>query len=143
MAEIHKALSRSEIMSRIRSKNTRPELLVRHFLWVCGFRYRLHRKQLPGMPDIVLTRYKAVIFVHGCFWHGHGNCPQFKMPSTRKEFWEAKIRRNQERDAHSQAKLREMGWNVIVVWECEIAGKAGKARLVRLITEILAEESLI
>jgi DNA mismatch endonuclease, patch repair protein len=142
VADLHKALTRSEMMARIRSKNTRPELRVRHFLWASGFRYRLHGKQLPGRPDIVLTRYKTVIFVHGCFWHGHTHCPQFRMPSTRREFWETKISKNQERDVQSLAKLQALGWNVIVVWECEIEGKAGRARLVRLITEILGVEGM-
>jgi DNA mismatch endonuclease (patch repair protein) len=130
------------MMARIRSKDTKPEMVVRHFLWASGFRYRLHGKQLPGRPDIVLARYRTVVFVHGCFWHGHENCKQFKLPSTRREFWEAKISRNQERDLLSLAKLKAMGWNVIVVWECEIEGNAGRARLVRLIGEILGIEGI-
>lgn len=142
MADLHTALTRSELMARIRSKDTRPELRVRHFLWASGFRYRLHGKLLPGKPDIVLKRYRTVIFVHGCFWHGHADCPQFRLPSTRRAFWEAKINRNRERDAQALAKLRQLGWNVIVVWECEIAGNAGRGRLVRLITEILGVEGM-
>jgi DNA mismatch endonuclease, patch repair protein len=142
MPNLHKALTRSEMMARIRSKDTKPEMVVRHFLWASGFRYRLHGKQLPGRPDIVLARYRTVVFVHGCFWHGHENCKQFKLPSTRREFWEAKISRNQERDLLSLAKLKAMGWNVIVVWECEIEGNAGRARLVRLIGEILGIEGI-
>lgn len=129
-------------MSQIRSKNTRPELLVRHFLWTSGFRYRLHGKKLPGSPDIVLSRYKTVIFVHGCFWHGHSPCKQFKMPNTNTEFWQAKIERNQARDAQAIANLKAMGWQVIVLWECEIQGKAGRPRLVRLLSEILGHEAL-
>ncbi|HEX2898405.1 MAG TPA: very short patch repair endonuclease [Bacteroidia bacterium] len=142
MPKLHKALTRSEMMARIRSKDTRPELRVRHFLWASGFRYRLHGKQLPGKPDIVLSRYKTVVFVHGCFWHGHANCKQFKLPATRREFWEAKITTNQTRDAQSISKLKALGWNVIVVWECEISGQAGRARLVRLLSEILGIEGM-
>jgi DNA mismatch endonuclease, patch repair protein len=142
MPDIQKTLTRSEMMGRIRSKDTRPELRVRHFLWASGFRYRLHGKVLPGKPDIVLTRYRTVVFVHGCFWHGHPDCSQFKMPGTRREFWEAKITRNRERDAASFSKLKAMGWNVIVVWECEIEGAKGRPRLVRLLSEILGVEGL-
>ena len=137
MADVKKALTRSELMGRIRSRDTRPELQVRHFLWASGFRYRLHGKALPGKPDIVLRRYKTVIFVHGCFWHGHAACKQFKLPQTRPEFWRAKIEGNQARDATVIAKLQAMGWQVIVVWECELAGQNGRARLVRLMAEIL------
>jgi DNA mismatch endonuclease, patch repair protein len=137
MADVKKALSRSELMARIRSRDTRPELRVRHFLWDSGFRYRLHGKALPGKPDIVLSRYKTVIFVHGCFWHGHADCKQFKLPQTRTDFWQAKITRNQERDAAAIGKLQAMGWQVIVIWECELAGSNGRARLVRLLAEIL------
>lgn len=142
MPNVHKALTRSELMARIRSKDTRPELIVRHFLWASGFRYRLHGKKLPGRPDIVLTRYRTVIFVHGCFWHGHEGCKDFRIPNTRREFWEAKIHRNQERDLQNQAKLKALGWNIITVWECEISGTQGRARLVRLISEILGVEAI-
>jgi DNA mismatch endonuclease (patch repair protein) len=142
MPNQRKVLTRSEMMARIPSKNTRPELRVRHFLWASGFRYRLHGKQLPGKPDIVLSRYKTVVFVHGCFWHGHANCKQFKLPATRREFWEAKITTNQTRDAQSISKLKALGWNVIVVWECEIEGHAGRGRLVRLLSEILGIEGM-
>jgi DNA mismatch endonuclease (patch repair protein) len=142
VGDIFPAKARSHVMSQIRSKNTRPELQVRHFLWNSGFRYRLHGKKLPGSPDIVLPRYKTVVFVHGCFWHGHPNCKQFKMPGTNTAFWEAKIGRNRERDACAIADLKAMGWNVIVLWECEIQGKAGRPRLVRLISEILGHEAL-
>ena len=142
MTHQRKVLTRSEMMARIPSKNTRPELLVRHFLWASGFRYRLHGKQLPGKPDIVLSRYKTVIFVHGCFWHGHANCKQFKLPATRRAFWEAKITANQTRDAATVDKLQSLGWNVIILWECEIEGKAGRPRLVRLLSEILGIEGM-
>jgi DNA mismatch endonuclease (patch repair protein) len=142
MSRIKKALTRSELMARIRSRDTRPEMTVRHFLWASGFRYRLQGKALPGRPDIVLRRYKTAIFVHGCFWHGHADCKQFKLPMTRPEFWADKIGRNRARDAASEARLRQMGWQVIVVWECELQGQHGRARLVRLITEILGIEAM-
>lgn len=142
MPDIKKALTRGELMARIKSRDTRPELRVRHFLWASGFRYRLHGKALPGRPDIVLSRYKTVIFVHGCFWHGHADCKQFKLPQTRRAFWAAKIARNQARDAAAIERLHAMGWQVIVVWECELTGPNGRARLVRLITEILGVEGM-
>lgn len=111
-------------MSLIRSKDTKPELLVRKFLFSMGFRYRLHNKKLPGRPDIVLKQYKTVIFVHGCFWHGHENRPCFQMPRTRTEWWTAKITRNRERDRANQQQLAEAGWQVIIVWECSLKNAA-------------------
>lgn len=105
-------------MSRVKNRNTLPELLVRSLLHRLGFRFRLHRTDLPGTPDIVLPRYKVALFVNGCFWHGH-DCPRGKLPSTNLEFWEAKIRRNLERDAGSRAALTELGWTPLTVWACE------------------------
>lgn len=105
------------MMSGIRSKNTKPELIVRSLLHRRGFRFRLHRKDLPGKPDIVLPRYKAVIFVHGCFWHGH-ECNFFHLPTTRTGFWMEKIQNNRERDLRQIENLRTMGWRTLVVWEC-------------------------
>lgn len=107
-------------MSGIRGKNTRPELLIRKALHARGFRFRLHC-DLPGKPDICLPKYRAVIFVHGCFWHGHG-CHLFKWPSTRPEFWRAKIERNCEVDRAAEARLIELGWRVAVIWECALKG---------------------
>jgi DNA mismatch endonuclease, patch repair protein len=112
---------RSWNMSRVRGKNTEPELVVRRGLHSKGLRFRLHRKDLPGSPDIVLTRYRCVVFVHGCFWHGH-DCPRRKLPSTRTEFWAAKIGANKARDARDVSRLVASGWRVIVVWECAING---------------------
>lgn len=109
---------RSDIMSRIRSKDTKPELLVRKLLFHAGFRYRLHVKTLPGHPDVVLPRWKVVVFVHGCFWHGHAGCPKATVPATRREFWEAKIRGNRERDEREIQALLAAGWRVLVVWQC-------------------------
>jgi DNA mismatch endonuclease (patch repair protein) len=106
-------------MSRIHSKNTRPELTVRKWLWNNGYRFRLHRKDLPGNPDIVLSKHNAVIFVHGCFWHRH-NCKYASTPATRKEFWEEKLNGNIERDKRNLQKLADLNWRVLVVWECEI-----------------------
>ncbi len=107
-------------MSRIKGKNTKPEMLVRKFLFAQGFRFRLHDKKLPGKPDIVLPKYKTVIFVHGCFWHGHEGCKYFVMPKTRTEWWQAKISRNQELDKLAENKLKELGWKVLIIFECEL-----------------------
>ena len=107
-------------MSLIRSKNTNPELIIRKTLHQLGFRFRLHRKDLPGRPDIVLTKYKRVIFVNGCFWHGH-NCKRGdSFPKTNKEFWQNKILKNRERDKKTEKLLQEHGWKVITIWECEL-----------------------
>jgi DNA mismatch endonuclease (patch repair protein) len=111
---------RSWVMSRIRSTDTKPEKYVRTLLWSNGFRYRLHVKKLPGSPDIVLTRYKTVVDVRGCFWHRHEHCKLSRMPKSNVEFWEAKLRRNVARDQQSEAELKANGWKVIVLWECEL-----------------------
>lgn len=111
---------RSWNMSRIQGKNTTPELQVRRLLYAMGYRYRLHRKDLPGKPDIVLPRYKAVIFVHGCFWHRHDGCKEASLPKTRTEFWEKKFEQNVARDKKDIETLHSLGWKVMVVWECEL-----------------------
>lgn len=110
---------RSKIMSAIHSRNTKPELTVRKYLWRVGFRYRLNYNRLPGHPDLVLKKYRTCIFINGCFWHGH-NCQEFRPPKTNVNYWTKKINRNRERDKEEQKKLAEMGWHVIVVWECEL-----------------------
>ena len=110
---------RHKNMSHIRSTNTKPEAKVRKYLFARGFRYRKNVKALPGCPDIVLPKYKTVIFVNGCFWHKH-DCPRFVMPSSNQDYWIPKINANKERDERNQRLLRELGWNVIVVWECEL-----------------------
>jgi DNA mismatch endonuclease (patch repair protein) len=120
MADVHNKKTRSYNMSRIKAKNTKPELLVRKFLHVNGFRYSLHNKKLPGKPDIVLTKYKTVIFVHGCFWHGHKNCKYFVVPKTRTKFWLKKIAANKANDEKAEKVLRKERWKVIVVWECKL-----------------------
>jgi len=104
-------------MAGIRGKDTKPEILVRHLLHERGFRYRLHRKDLPGKPDIVLPKYSAVVFVNGCFWHGH-DCRFFKLPGTRTEWWAAKLEQNRSRDRKNVGQLRDAGWRVLIVWEC-------------------------
>ncbi|MGP2492643.1 very short patch repair endonuclease [Mesorhizobium sp. PUT5] len=111
--------SRSRLMSRIGGKNTAPELTVRKALHAAGYRFRLHRRDLPGTPDIVLPRYRSAIFVHGCFWHGH-DCPRGRLPVTRTEFWETKIRGNQARDARNKKALEARGWQVLTIWTCEL-----------------------
>ena len=111
---------RSRNMSAIKSKNTKPEIFVRKLLHSMGYRFRLHKKDLPGSPDIVLPKYKTVIFVHGCFWHRHQNCKYASNPKTRIEFWEKKFKENIERDKKTQEKLKNLGWKTKIVWECEI-----------------------
>jgi DNA mismatch endonuclease (patch repair protein) len=110
-------------MSRIRSKDTKPELLVRSLLHKRGYRFRLHRKDLPGKPDIVLTKYKTVIFVHGCFWHGHNKCKDFIIPKTNTVWWVKKIKRNKQVDTRNIALLKKSGWKTLVVYECRLTKK--------------------
>lgn len=124
MADVVDSATRSRMMSGIRGRNTKPEILVRSMLHRHGFRFRLHVRELPGKPDIVLPRYHAAIFVHGCFWHGH-DCPLFRMPGTREDFWRDKIGRNRANDQKAKDALLAAGWRVGVVWECAIRG-AGK-----------------
>ena len=111
---------RSRNMSAIKSKNTKPEIAVRKLLHSMGYRFRLHSKDLPGSPDIVLPIYKTVIFVHGCFWHRHENCKYASTPKTRKEFWESKFKANVKRDKEIQEKIKNIGWQSVVIWECEL-----------------------
>jgi DNA mismatch endonuclease (patch repair protein) len=120
MADVHSKEIRSYNMSRIKSKDTKPELLVRKFLHKNGFRYRLHVKNLPGKPDIVLPKYKTVIFIHGCFWHGHNGCKYYVVPKTRTEWWLNKINGNAANDSNTEKLLRAAGWNIIKIWECEL-----------------------
>lgn len=111
---------RSVRMSRIRSVNTKPEILLRHGLWRQGFRYHVNDKRLSGKPDIVLPKYRTVIFIHGCFWHGHKGCKNYTVPKTNTDFWVLKVARNQERDQEVWRQLEAKGWSVIIVWECEL-----------------------
>lgn len=137
MADVHTPEQRSYNMSRIRCKDTKPEELVRKFLFSQGFRYRKNDTKLPGKPDIVLPKYRTVIFVNGCFWHGHQGCRYFVWPKNNAEFWEKKIKENIHRDEGNHALLREQGWRVIEVWECELKSTAQKKRLDQLCTEII------
>ena len=130
---IHKVSEqRSRNMSAIKSKNTKPEIAVRKLLHSMGYRFRLHRKDLPGSPDIVLPKYKTAIFVHGCFWHRHENCKYASTPKTRKEFWESKFKANVKRDQEIQEKIKNIGWQYVVVWECEIKNEKIKDKLLEI-----------
>jgi DNA mismatch endonuclease (patch repair protein) len=122
MVDVVDRQTRSRMMSGIRGKNTRPELLIRKGLHARGFRFRLHDSRLPGKPDLVLPKYNAVIFVHGCFWHGH-DCHLFKWPKSRREFWRTKINRNRAKDADSYARLKEADWYILTIWECALKGR--------------------
>lgn len=122
MTDVVDTSTRSRMMSGIKGKNTKPEIIVRQALHRAGFRFRLHRKDLPGKPDIVLPKYHAVIFVHGCFWHGH-DCRYFNVPKTRTDFWLNKIMANARRDRIQEDALKSAGWTVFTVWECEIRDK--------------------
>lgn len=118
--DIVDAAVRSRMMSNVRGKDTKPEMMIRKFLHARGLRFRIHRRDLPGRPDLVLPQWKAAVLVHGCFWHGHRGCRYFKVPTTRIEFWSAKLAANASRDQASEAALAEIGWRVLVVWECAI-----------------------
>ena len=123
-------------MSHVRGKGTKPEVMVRQFLFAQGFRYRLYRKDLPGKPDIVLPKYKTVIFINGCFWHGHSGCKYATIPEANHDFWLAKISGNIERDKSNYAKLFELGWKVIEIWQCELKPKFREQTLNNLLTEL-------
>lgn len=128
---------RSRCMAAIRGKDTKPEILVRKFLFSKGLRYRLNNRKLPGAPDIVLKKYKTVIFVDGCFWHGHEGCKYFRLPKSNTPFWEAKITRNIERDKETTQALTALGWKVIRIWECELRNKSNReAALNKLFNDI-------
>lgn len=119
MGDVVSPEKRSQMMAGIRSKNTRPEIVVRKWLYANGYRFRLHRNDLPGTPDIVFPSRKLAIFVHGCFWHQHENCSLVKIPSTRPDWWREKLARNVVRDSKAVSQLNELGWRVLVIWECE------------------------
>lgn len=137
MADVHEPEVRSYNMSQIRGKDTKPEILVRKFLHVNGYRYRLHDKKLPGKPDIVLKKHKTVIFIHGCFWHGHKDCKYYVIPKTRTQWWLNKINRNKDKDKKSTKVLQKEGWNVITIWECELKKDKRKKTLHKLIQKLL------
>lgn len=123
MSDVHSKGTRSYNMSMIKGKNTKPEMIVRRYLFSKGFRYRVNVKGLPGKPDIVLRKYRTVIFINGCFWHGHEGCKYFVMPKTRTEWWRVKIDKNIARDAEVRDKLCSMGWRIMLVWECQLKPK--------------------
>ena len=137
MADVHSVEVRSYNMSRIRSKDTKPEELVRKYLFSKGFRYRKNDVRLPGKPDIVLPKYKTVIFVNGCFWHGHQGCRYFVWPKNNAEFWKKKISDNIQRDDKICRLLKELGWNVIVIWECELKPSVAEKTLSTLAYNIV------
>jgi DNA mismatch endonuclease (patch repair protein) len=132
---------RHKVMSHIRSRNTKPEKLVRQWLWRHGYRYRLNVKSVPGKPDIVMRRYRTAIFVNGCFWHGHDGCDKFKIPQTNVEFWQNKINRNRERDQQNYQVLHDNGWQVIVVWECQLTPKRIEETMLQV--ELLLNEHFL
>ncbi|MCQ4833630.1 very short patch repair endonuclease [[Clostridium] symbiosum] len=138
--DVHTKETRSYNMSRIRNKNTKPEELVRKYLFRRGLRYRKNVKKLPGCPDIVLPRYNVVVFVNGCFWHVHEGCKYFKWPQNNKEFWETKLTGNKKRDAKNISELEQSGWKVLIVWECELKKQFRTERLNALYTEITGNE---
>lgn len=137
MADVHTPEQRSYNMPRIHSKNTKPEELVRKFLFSQGFRYRKNDAKLPGKPDIVLPKYKAVIFVNGCFWHGHEGCRYFVWPKNNAEFWKEKITGNIQRDKHNHQLLANQGWRVIEIWECQLMKSLVDNTLQNLVLQII------
>ena len=120
MADSISPEARSRVMSRVRGCNTSPELYVRRTVWSEGFRYRLHVRKLPGVPDLALAKYRLAVFVHGCFWHQHDGCPNSKRPSSNREYWDKKLDGNAARDARHRTRLEELGWTVVTIWECSL-----------------------
>ncbi len=136
MADVHNKATRSYNMSRIRAKDTKPELMIRKFLHAQGFRYKLHDKTLPGKPDLVLPKYNTVIFIHGCFWHGHSNCKYFVVPKTRTQWWVLKINSNRANDTKAIKLLKKDGWKIIVIWECRLKPAKVKKTLETVVNAI-------
>lgn len=128
---------RSNCMKNIRSKNTTPELIVRKFLYNRGYRYRLHYKKLPGKPDIVLRKFNTVIFINGCFWHGHKNCSEAKKPKSNSEFWKTKIVSNQQRDMKNIESLSKLGWRVLTIWECQLQKDLMESTLSDIVNKVV------
>ena len=141
MGDVHTPKQRSYNMSRIRSKDTKPEEIVRKYLFSKGFRYRKNDARFPGKPDIVLPKYKTVVFVNGCFWHKHEGCKYFVWPHNNAEFWKEKITSNLERDKNNHELLQQMGWNVLVIWECELKQKSRYSSLSKLVENIQGIQS--
>ncbi len=137
MTDVHSKSTRSFNMSKIRGKDTKPEMVVRKYLFSKGLRYRLHDKKLPGKPDLVFPKYKKVVFVHGCFWHGHEGCKNFVVPKTRTEWWLNKINTNKVKDDLTIQKLEDAGWTVCIVWECSLKSSTRKESLEDLYKKII------
>ncbi len=136
MADVHNSKIRSYNMSQIKSKNTKPEILVRKFLFSKGLRYRLNDKKLSGKPDLVFKKLQTVVFIHGCFWHGHENCKLYSIPKTRTEFWVNKIETNKQRDKRNIKKLKREGWRVLVIYECKLHTKIREKSLDKLLARL-------
>ena len=136
MADVHDIQTRSFNMSMIKGKNTKPELLVRKFLFKNGYRYRLNYAKLPGKPDIVLPKHQTVIFINGCFWHGHEGCKYYVLPKTRRDWWLKKITKTKKHDKFNSDKLRELGWSVQIIWECELKPISFEKTLNQLLEEL-------
>lgn len=141
MTDIYTKDKRSKIMSNIGSVSTKPEIIIRKSLFSKGFRYRINYKKLPGKPDIVLPKYRTVIFVHGCFWHAHPNCKDSHLPKSNIEFWENKISSNINRDKNNIKQLADLKWNIIVIWECEIKKKSLESLIGEVVNCILTKTS--
>ena len=141
MADVFTPAKRSAVMARIRGRDTRPELALRSMLHRLGFRFTVRgpkNRSLPGKPDLVLPKHRTVVFVHGCFWHGHENCPAFRLPQTRHDWWKAKIEGNRARDLINEQKLRKLGWNVVTIWECALKTSDARAWLACRIPRFLS-----
>lgn len=136
MTDVLSKEQRHKCMSHIRDKNTRPEMLVRKYLFSLGFRYRINVNTLPGTPDLVLRKYNVAIFINGCFWHGHVGCKYANLPKTNQLFWKQKIETNKKRDIEKQCQLRNLGWNIIQIWECELKPKSRIQTLEKLINTL-------
>ena len=136
MADVHEPEVRSYNMSQIKGKDTKPEIMVRRFLHTNGFRYRLHDRKLPGKPDIVLNKYNTIIFIHGCFWHGHKECKYFVIPKTRTQWWLDKINGNKKKDRENITELQKFGWDVITIWECELKPEKREQTLKKLVKKL-------
>jgi len=142
MADVFTPEKRSEVMSRIRGRETKPEIAVRSMLHRMGYRFTVNgprNRTLPGRPDIVLPRFRTVVFVHGCFWHGHEGCPDFRLPQTRREWWRLKIEGNRARDARVESELRTLGWHVVTIWACALKTKASRKWLEGRIPRLVGE----
>jgi len=141
MADIFTDLQRHEVMSHVASKGTKPEKKVRQSLSHSGFRFRVNVKTLPGTPDIVLPKYRTVIFVNGCFWHGHKGCKYYTVPETNVDFWVDKVRKNKERDALNNQRLESLSWSIVTIWECELKNKVFDATMERVVSELLQNKA--